>query len=145
MNKEDLAAKMDKSEYAMEDSRLQPYLAEAKVSRLVVVFGASDDLVEFRGAVYDECGAGAADVAIFVDRAGLLPHWEDVNEDEAEAEQFFARKKIAQAITASWCKKGEPFTWTFETDIPHATFEVYEDEGRFCQGIVFSLEDLKEA
>ena len=33
-------------------------------------------------------------------------------------------------------------SWTFETDIPHETFNIYENGELFCVGIVFRMEDL---
>ena len=32
--------------------------------------------------------------------------------------------------------------WSYETDIPHETFNIYEDGEVWCVGIVFSVEDL---
>jgi hypothetical protein len=41
-------------------------------------------------------------------------------------------------IKARWNTVKYP--WCYETDIPHATFEINEEgNGTFCQGIVFSL------
>lgn len=50
------------------------------------------------------------------------------------------------AIRADWYTKplGETgiIPWSFETDIPHEKF-IIEDEGLpWCEGIVFSVEDL---
>jgi hypothetical protein len=33
-------------------------------------------------------------------------------------------------------------SWSYETDIPHATFDVLEDGEVYCRGIVFALADL---
>ena len=46
-------------------------------------------------------------------------------------------------IKAVWCAPGKP-AWSYETDIPHEKFNIYEDGELFCEGIVFSLEDLRE-
>lgn len=32
--------------------------------------------------------------------------------------------------------------WEFQTEIPHETFEIFEDEELFCTGIVFSVNEL---
>jgi len=52
MNKEELAKLLDGCEYRKEITHEQDQIA--KDNNLVVVFGASDDLTEFRGAFYNE-------------------------------------------------------------------------------------------
>ena len=44
-------------------------------------------------------------------------------------------------LEAVWCD-GDEYSWTYKTDIPHATFDVMEDGEKFCRGIVFSVNDL---
>ena len=96
----------------------------AKDNGFVIVYGASDDLMEFDGAIYDEAGCFDGG-EVYFDRNG-------VSEDEEEKPNM---------IEALWCK-GEA-TWTYKTDIPHETFMIYEDGESYCQGIVFSIEDVK--
>jgi hypothetical protein len=38
-------------------------------------------------------------------------------------------------IDAVWCE-GE-YSWTYKTNIPHATFDIWEDGEKYCKGIVF--------
>jgi hypothetical protein len=40
-----------------------------------------------------------------------------------------------------WAEEGD-YSWTYATEIPHATFEVIEDDGPYCRGIVFALADV---
>lgn len=135
MTKEQLAERLNGVQYG--DETNMEIEREARESGLVIVFGASDDLVEFRGAINDE-GSGLGHV--MVDRKGLLPDRDQV-EDDAELEVLFGRWKTARRIDPLWCK--EPgYSWTYKTDIPHATFEVAEDEESYCRGIVFALNDL---
>src|SRR5215472_10913763 len=54
MTKEKLAKQLDGHEYCEEISAVIE--AEAKEADLVIVFGNSDDLIEFRGAIHDEAG-----------------------------------------------------------------------------------------
>ena len=105
----------------------------AKDNGFVIVYGASDDLMEFDGAITDEVGCF----------------------DGGEA--WFDGKRITDTpttvydmcIKALWCdddikdEKGGLITWTYKTDIPHETFMIYE-EGResYCRGIVFRIEDV---
>jgi hypothetical protein len=135
MTKEELAKELHGNEYGEElDAFLE---AQAVQAGLVVVFGYSDDLTEFRGAVHDETGCSA----ILLTKDGIF------NQDECDSEcKYFraAREAIAKSgnkIKARYDSEG----WTYETTIPHATFDIMEDGRRYCRGIVFSLADTAAA
>jgi hypothetical protein len=136
MNIESLATSFNGSEYPFDV--LPSVAALAKEEGVVIVFGASDDLMEFRGAIYDELGAYNGTTAL-VDAKGLLSRDED-DEDE-EIADYVSRKRSAKSIEALWRKEGD-YSWTFATDIPHATFNIVEDGELYCRGIVFSLKEL---
>jgi hypothetical protein len=142
VRKEELAELLDGREYREEITSDEELVA--KHSGLVVIFGASDDLMEFRGAIYDECGACDGSKAL-IDQHGLLPNRQDIEDDDV-LENFFHRRKTARKIEALWCKEDE-YSWTFKTDIPHATFEVLEsidgETTHYCRGIVIDMKDLK--
>lgn len=129
-----LAAKLDFREYTKEIT--QPEAESAKRDGLVVVFGASDDLMEFRGAIHDEISASDGTEACLTS-AGLVEN--DCDNDDCP--HFKRAKKAATKIRAVWHDDGG-HSWTFETDIPHATFEIVEDGSPYCRGIVFALRDL---
>lgn len=44
-------------------------------------------------------------------------------------------------VKINWCKDG--YSWTYDTDIPHECFDVYEDGEKYCRGIVFSISDVR--
>lgn len=112
---------------------------QAAEAGLVVVFGYSDDNMEFRGAISDEFGAYEGGT-VCLTKAGLF---EEPDCSCTEACPFYsAALKAAKTIKAVWHDEGGP-CWTYETDIPHETFDVYEDGEVWCVGIVFSVEDLK--
>lgn len=106
--------------------------AEARKHGIVIVMGASDDLMEFSGAIEDEggldCGKGGK---VYFDCNG-------VSQDDTE------RNNVIEAI---WCGVHDdtciPATWVYKTEIPHERFNVFEDEELYCIGIVFSMDDLK--
>ena len=102
---------MQNCQYRKELSLMAAAVAEE--NGLVVVFGASDDLCEIRGAEDDE-------IDCF---------------DGGEATIAGAKVKI------NWCKDG--YSWTYDTDIPHECFDVYEDGEKYCRGIVFSISDVR--
>ena len=81
---------------------------EAKELGFVVVFGYSDDNAELRGSIDDEIGCF---------NGGRVYERDD------------------EFVDAVWCD-GE-FCWTYKTNIPHATFDIYEDGEKYCRGIVF--------
>lgn len=81
---------------------------EAKELGFVVVFGYSDDNAEFRGAIDDEVGCFGGG-RVYENRY--------------------------QYIDAVWGKC--QIDWIYETNIPHATFDIYDDGYKYCRGIVF--------
>ncbi len=138
MTKELLAARLTGRGIGEEIAAVEEQ--QAKKAGLVVVFGASDDLMEFRGAISDEIGAWNGAQAQ-IDKEGLLPERDSIDDDD-ELEKYFARKRgRLKSIDALWCKEPN-YSWTFKTDIPHATFEIVEDGEPYCRGIVFALTDV---
>jgi hypothetical protein len=135
-----LAAMLNGREYGDEISKLEE--ASAKANGLLVVFGASDDLMEFRGAVHDECGAYDGTTAM-VHALGVLPEWEDFDEkdDEDMVQAYFANKRHAFPVAAAWCE-GE-YSWVISANVPHATFDILEDGEKYCRGIVIDMADLE--
>ena len=133
MTVNELAEKLNGNEY---DNEIPKELEqEAKENNLVVVFGASDDLMEFRGAIYDEIDANE-NVEAFITSKGLLR-----NEcDNDECPYFEFEKTMTKIIEAIWDTDG--YSWIYETDIPHSTFDILEDGEKYCRGIVFNLNDV---
>lgn len=80
----------------------------AKELGFVVVFGYSDDNTEFRGAIDDEIGCF------------------DGGRVYEDGDKY---------IDDIWCEDG--YSWTYHTNILHATFNIYEGSETYCKGIVF--------
>lgn len=131
--KDMLAATLNGVEYRKEISK--DLEAQAKAAGLVVVFGASDDLMEFRGAIHDELDAYEGTTA-YLTSSGLLTN--DCENDDCPHHQRL--KGIAATIEAVWDEEG--YSWIYKTDIPHTTFDVMEDGDKYCRGIVFKLADV---
>jgi len=104
---------------------------------LVIVYGYSDDGMEFRGAIQDgiDCYDGGT---AYLNSKGLLHN----GCEDDECPYFKKLKKSAAIIEALWCKE-ENISWTYKTDIKHVTFDIGEDGGLFCRGIIFNLSDVK--
>lgn len=106
----------------------------AKELGFVVVFGSSDDLAELRGAINDEVGCYGSG-RLYLDKDGIF---EECDCRCSYSQKFKQKCKIIEAL---WCKKDDVL-WTYETDIPHETFNILEDGEVFCRGIVFKIENL---
>jgi hypothetical protein len=137
MTKEELAQLLHGKHYGEEIP--DDLIESAKKSNLVIVYGASDDLMEFEGAITDEVGCYDGGDCL-IDNDGLLDNREDI-EDDDDLEDWFRRKKQAKKLEAIWNPNGFP-TWSYRTSIPHATFDVVEDADVYCRGIVFKLDEL---
>ena len=137
MTKEELAKKLNGRKYREEITPEEEQ--EAKSNNLVVVFGASDDLMEFRGAIYDEIGVWEGGV-VSIDKNGPI-----INEcDSDECPYFERRKELGTKIEAIWAPpEYRCVSWAYKTEIPHAKFSVMEDGKVYCRGIVFSLDDVR--
>lgn len=135
MTPKEAADALDGSEYCEEGS---PELFEQmKAAGLVAVFGASDDLMELRGAINDEFGCYGGGTA-FLTRDGIL-------ESQCDCDECPYFKKIrskATKITAIWDPPDIDASWTYETTIPCEAFTVFEYGEVYCHGFVFRLSDV---
>ena len=128
------AAALDGNQIGKEGGR--ELWAEMKAAGLVAVFGASDDLMEFRGAVYEEASAFDTTQTHFTGK-GLL-----ASECDDDRCPYFAREMAAAVpVIALWCAENG-ISWTYQTEIPHETFRIMEDGETYCRGIVFALADV---
>lgn len=114
MTKEQLASMLNGRQYGEEITREEEKLA--KESGLVVIFGASDDLCEMRGAIYDEfdCYDGG----------------------DIECEEYPGK------LRAIWCPESGG-SWGYETDLLYVEFRIYEDDELYCVGIVVELKQCQ--
>jgi hypothetical protein len=135
MKAKELAEILDGNEYRYEINR--DLARKAKKNKLVVIFGASDDLMEWRGFIKDESDVYEGGTR-YVTKDGIL----QIKCYADDCPYFEKEKKQAHKIEAVWCEN-EKYLWTYKTDIPHETFDIYEDGETYCRGIVFSMGDLK--
>ncbi len=141
MTAKELAEMLSGRKYGMEITSEEA--RAAKDAGLVVVYGYSDDNVEFSGAIDEEVGA-YEDTTIYLTKDGLLEEPACNDAENCTCPYFETAKKAAKTITAIW-RDGERPSRVFSTDIPHETFTVMEDGEPFCEGIVFSTADLEVA
>lgn len=132
---------MDMKEYAKmlngkqsDISLLQFTEEELQIARdngYVIAYISEDDYFEFDGALVD---TDSIQPAVFFDRDGLS-EW---HEDEDKPNKIGIMRD-----EESWRQEGG-IEWRFETTIPHETFLIYLMQRIYCEGIVFSIDDLKK-
>jgi len=114
---------------------------QAKELGYVVVFGASDDLCEFREAIDDEIGAPGT---ICFTETGIMEEPDCGDYEDCKYFQF--SKSLCKTIKVSRCDPAmdvEKYgTWTYKTDITHETFAIMEDGEVYGQGLVFDIKSL---
>jgi len=116
-------------------------MRQARALGFVVVYGASDDLAEFCGAIYDEVGCNDGG-NIYLNKDGLFQGCE--HDRDCECKYLKTARDNCKIIEAVWGGE-DGYSWTYKTDIPHATFEIMEDGEKYCRGIVFEIKELEEA
>lgn len=132
MTTKEAAALLNGREYTKEMTPAEE--AAFKAAGLVAVFGASDDLAEFRGAWRDEVNCYGSST-LFVNERGPL-----INDCEDDYCPYFkAVRANAREIEAVWDHDG--FSWIYLTKINHETFVIMEDGDTYCRGIVFEAGD----
>jgi hypothetical protein len=108
VTKEELAGRLDGREYRDEVTKQD--CIDARESGLLIVFGASDDLMEVRGVVDDEYGAYNGGTHLV---AGAM-------------------------ITAEW-SPDDDLTFRMTADQPYAAFTIGEDGAPYCRGAVVDV------
>jgi hypothetical protein len=144
MNKEQFAELLNGRQYRDEITEQEEKLA--KENGLLVCFGASDDLLEFRGLVNEEVGAYDGGSAFLVKKRGgkidVMSEYDftEVQEIMDDKELDFELPKVE--VVAEWSPDDLECSWRIKSDLPHATFDIMEDGYLYCRGIVIDNEDI---
>lgn len=118
----------------------------AKANNLVIVSGASDDLMELEGAIYNEYDVYEGGTVYFDETGKAIAcvskyRCEVYDEDDLDVDVKDLEKNC-KYITALWCK-GDA-TWSYETNIDNITeFNIIEEGEIYCKGFVFCKDALK--
>lgn len=145
MNKEKLAELINGRSYRNEMNKEEEQIA--KENGLIVIFGASDDLVEFRGAIYDELDAYEGTHFIIATPGTEIPDDED-EETYRKAKKLEAIPIEEESLTkknrfeAVWSPDELDCSWLIKTDLPHSIFDIMEDGELYCRGIIIETESL---
>jgi hypothetical protein len=140
MTAEQLANKLDGCTEISDTDKLI-----ARDNNLIIVYGYSDDNIEFEGAIRDEVGAYGGETVFFKD--GDLLH--DCDEP-CEHCSVGDDKVHAKVLTAHWSEEsdGKEYSWVMEAGngINAYSFDMREnaeDDEYFCKGLVFNKEDIE--
>jgi hypothetical protein len=130
MDKEWLAKQLDGVQYPPVFAK--ELVAMAKENRLIIVTGGSDELMEFDGFFMGEVDCYEGGFA-YLTSDGLLE-----NEcPEPDCPYFAKIKQSAARIEAVWDNEG--YSWTYQTTLPHASFDVMEGSEKYCRGIIVEM------
>lgn len=145
---QELAQRLNGRQYGSHITEEDTY--DANTSRLVIVVGYSDDNVELYGAIREEIGAYEGTTFtitpsgwIYSNLQEKIRDWDDMPEDDfiGRLKAIVSDHQNGKQIKAIYCES--EYTWEFETDIPHETFDVMDYEDKFCRGMVIRMDDLK--
>lgn len=135
LTKEELAKILD--EMDARDYRIERNARIAADNNLVIAYGASDDLLELKGAINDEIGAYDGGQAYIKDGELVTPCDELCEQHCPDLKQI---EDTADAVIKAYWDEGD-CPWFIEANVPYAPFFIYED-GPFCRGIVIDLDEL---
>lgn len=150
----EFAKLLDGREYGEEITEDEEVLALS--NKLVVVFGASDDLIEFRGAFYNEFEADNGAVFFFDNKLRFIVSDEIINKDlyydlnldtndlsNRAIVRFNFRKLLNNKITQEWKPENSIAKWKISANFPNETFNIMRNDNLYCIGIVFNLDSLE--
>lgn len=140
MTVKEWAEKLNGRDMGHEMTAAEDLLADA--DGVVIVFGAGDDMVEFRGAVSGEDGVCEGGTTKLTVKKTIF--YEELNSEDPEFNR--AEIEAMPEVKTVWCPKdaaGKVFaSWAVETAILHETFDILEEGELFCRGAVFAWKDV---
>lgn len=148
MNAQELAQLLNGHQYR--EYIQQKLLNEAKKYNLIIVYGYSDDIIVFRGAVRTEADCFCGGTLKF-DRYGFLGTKECAEENGYDdCVKHYMRSQKCCNIKAILCAENEP-SWTYKLldkeldpmpDSYFSTFNILIRDEVYCRGLVFSLDEI---
>jgi hypothetical protein len=114
-------------------------IRQAINSGLVIVFGSSNDRMVIEGAIGDDLEAmGGRTISVY--KYSVLGSKDDIHNDK-DLNKWLKNKSASKEIDAMWACD-DNYSWTYKTDIPHATFAILKAGSSYCRGIVFSVDEI---
>jgi hypothetical protein len=109
-----------------DDSFTKYVMKMARENNLVIVSAIGDDTIQFDGAFHDEIDLFRGG-AVYVTEEGI----------------FTKPKEGRFKIDVFWEDRGL-CVWKFLTTIPNTKFNINKSKKKWCEGMVFCLNDLKK-
>jgi hypothetical protein len=145
MTREEMAAMLNGRQYMNEI--LAHESAKARDAGLLVIYGASDDLIELCGAIENDSEFDAFGGTSFrlASDGRIAPEVEPDDEDYLEKYGLLeaARKRFESAIKIKCESDANGYSWFIDTDIPFSPFDILEGAEKYCRGIVIDMRDVK--
>lgn len=113
-------------------------LEEAKENGFLIICGASDDLMELEGAIEDEAcvfDGGIVHIQAPYEADGQIIGGGVVEGNNGQNNVFTVEAKWDEGRD----EDGNIIAWTYETSVPHETFDIMDDGEIYCRGIVIKL------
>lgn len=145
MNLKEWAEKLNNTEYGSND--ISNANNELEKDGIVAVVGASDDLCEMYGAIYDEfdCYNGTT-LYCNGDNFFSEKRKEDflmyINDEYPEFYDI-CKQMFKDNVYYIKISDGKGCQFEYETNIPCERFNVIEDGELYCSGLLFYIKDLK--
>jgi hypothetical protein len=141
---EEFAQKLNGRKYGKEITNEE--CKEAKKLGFVIMFGASDDLFELRGAIKDETDSFQGTAVQFFKGKMLGDLANKLNlavEDILNVLTELELSKELCLVIAHWCPEKPECSWLIEpVNMPFASFDIVEDGEIYCRGAVVELKSL---
>ena len=149
ITKEQMAARLNDNEYRNEMTKEDRRIA--KESNLLVLYGASDDLLVLSGVIDDDRPAyEGGDFALML-KGELYADGEEENTyhraldtDVIEISDEYENDNNPRLVHVEWCPTSDPsLSWRITSNLPYASFKILDDGEPYCEGIVIDLSDVK--
>ena len=112
-------------------------------NNLLVIFGASDDLIEFRGVIDEEMDSYKKSNYFLLkaeDGFRIISQYEwDELQSSIEEYGIIIPHKI---ITSYWSGGESKYFFSYFMSFPHENFNIMEDGKYYCQGVVINLNNV---
>lgn len=126
LTRDEAAARINGREYLQEITK--GLAAEMKASGLVAIFGSSDDLLEFAGAISEEVGAYSGALVHISPKGNVIPDDSDIPESVGSI-----------WVEATRSPNGIEASWLITSEAAGSPFDIMEDGELFCRGLVIDL------
>lgn len=114
----------------------------AKRDNLVIIYGYSDDLAEFRGAIDDEISAcDGREIAVF--NGNLIDEYSIDNDKHVFKKYGIKFPSPDVVVEVFWCPEDLDASWLITVQGAEGHhFDIFEDGDLYCRGVVFVLPEV---